>query len=99
MESQGSAPGDADRTPLQVVDSSALCPGIISHGEASTAPERKAYTAGPLRTPALPPALPSYLEACADLVAQAVMRGEFDRARELIEQAERASACTGGTAA
>jgi len=28
-------------------------------------------------------------------VAQAVMRGEFDRARELIEQAERASACTG----
>jgi hypothetical protein len=71
----------------------------VSHGEASTAPDRKVWTAGELRTAALPPALPSYLEACAELVAQAVVRGEFDRARELIEQAERAAACAGGTAA
>jgi hypothetical protein len=98
-KAQGVAPKSTESIPSQPVESSTPRPASVSHLEASSAHEGDAYTAGALRTSALPAALPSFLEACADLVAQAVMRGNFDRARDLIEHAERASAATGGTAA
>jgi hypothetical protein len=38
---------------------------------------------------ALPSAVPSFLEACARLASEAAMRGDFIRARNLIERAAR----------
>ena len=38
---------------------------------------------------ALPSPIPSFLEACARLAGEAAMRGDFVRARELIEKAAR----------
>jgi hypothetical protein len=38
---------------------------------------------------ALPSAVPSFLEACAKLAGEAAARGDFARARELVEKAAR----------
>jgi len=40
----------------------------------------------------LPSAVPSFLEACARLAGEAAARGDFDRARALIEKAARVAA-------
>lgn len=40
----------------------------------------------------LPSPVPSFLEACGRLAAEAAARGDFDRARELIEKAARVAA-------
>jgi hypothetical protein len=93
------APENTGRTPSQALEFSTPLPDSPSHLAARSVKERKAYTAGPLRTSALPSALPSFLEACAELVGQAILRDEFDRARHLIEQAEGAASTTSGGAA
>jgi hypothetical protein len=40
----------------------------------------------------LPSAVPSFLQACAQLAAEAASRGDFERARDLIEKAARVAA-------
>jgi hypothetical protein len=40
----------------------------------------------------LPSAVPSFLEACAKLAGEAAARGDFTRARELVEKAARVAA-------
>ena len=40
----------------------------------------------------LPSAVPSFLEACAKQAGEAAARGDFDRARALIEKAARVAA-------
>ena len=40
----------------------------------------------------LPSAVPSFLEACARLAGEAAARGDFDRARALIDKAARVAA-------
>jgi hypothetical protein len=40
----------------------------------------------------LPSAVPSFLEACAKLAGEAAARGDFNRARELVEKAARVAA-------
>jgi len=65
-----------------------------------TAPHAVANTAPPSSTrrvdvsdrpdpAALPSAVPSFLEACAKLALEAATRGDYIRARELIEKAAR----------
>ena len=50
---------------------------------------RRADLSDPPDPAALPSAVPSFLEACARLASEAAMRGDFVRARELIEKAAR----------
>lgn len=59
-------------------------------GAAGTEPG--AGSRGSAATRDLPSAVPSFLEACANLASAAAARGDFARARELIEKAARVAA-------
>jgi hypothetical protein len=47
----------------------------------------------------LPSAVPSFLQACAQLASEAASRGDFQRARDLIEKAARVAALRDAAAA
>jgi hypothetical protein len=65
-----------------------VCAGSDAPARAAVAESRGE---GVTRDP-LPNGVPSFLEACAKLAGEAAARGDFARARELIEKAARVAA-------
>ncbi len=66
---------------------------LVRAGSHAGAPDAAAESRGAAVTrDPLPSAVPSFLEACAKLAGEAATRGDFDRARELIEKAARVAA-------
>jgi len=96
-QARGIARDRTERTPSQPVESPTLGGATVSHPAAPDAPVREAYTAGSLRASTLPSALPSFLEACANLASEAARREDLGLVRELVDKAARAAALPGET--
>jgi len=78
---------------------SAVPLALVRAGSDTPPPDAAAESRGErvTRDP-LPSAVPSFLEACAKLAGEAAARGDFVRARELIEKAARVAAVREATA-
>lgn len=65
---------------------------MVHAASGAAAPGDGAGSRGCAATCDLPSSVPSFLEACAKLAGEAAARGDFVRARELIEKAARVAA-------